>query len=133
MKRALSGVDAVRQYLQKRIDRCDARIARARKAAAAARRRKTGRVQPASGADSAQRRAYRDALAALNNISSEGTAPATLRLAAEEVGRVKSALAKIYEVTQHANHDISEAGDWSIVEGEAQTALNLVRDAERSR
>lgn len=133
MKRAPSGVDAVRQYLQKRIDRADARIARARKAAAAARRRKTGRVQPAGDADTAERRAYRDALKALNGISSEGTAPAALRLAAEEVGRVKSALAKIYEVTQHANHDISEAGDWSIVEGEAQTALNIVREAERTR
>jgi|GEM_PF-6236716 len=133
MKRAPSGVDAVRQYLQKRIDRCDARIARARKAAAAARRRKTGRAQPASGADVAERRAYRDALKALNSISSEGATSTALRLAAEEVGRVKSALAKIYEVTQHANHDISEAGDWSIVEGEAQTALNIVHEAERSR
>lgn len=133
MERAPSGVDAVRRYLQKRIDRCNIRIARARKAAAAARGRRTGRARPASGGDVAERRAYRDALKALNNISSEGAAPAALRLAAEEVGRVKSALAKIYEVTQHANHDIAEAGDWSIVEGEAQTALNIVHEAEKNR
>ncbi len=128
-----NGVDAVRRYLQKRIDRCDARIARARKAAAAKSRRGTRRRQPAGGADVAERRAYRDALKALNTISSTGRTPAALRLAAEEVQRVKSALAKIYEVTQHANHDIAEAGDWSIVEGEAQTALNIVHEAERGR
>jgi len=124
-----NGVDAVRRYLQKRIDRSDARIARARKAAAGKSRRGT----PAAGADVAERRAYRDALKALNTISSVGARSAALRLAAEEVERVKSALARIYEVTQHANHDIAAAGDWSIVEGEAQAALNIVHEAERGR
>ena len=127
------GVDAVRRYLQKRIDRGSTRIARARKAAAAKSRRGARRGQPAAGADVAERRAYRDALKALNTISSTGATPAALRLAAEEVARVKSALARIYEVTQHANHDIASAGDWSIVEGEAQAALNIVHEAERGR
>jgi hypothetical protein len=133
MERGPSGVDAVRLYLQQRIDRCNTRIARARKAAAAARRRRTRSGPPAAGADVAERRAYRDALKALNKIpSAEGTS-AALRLAAEEVGRVKSALARIYEVTQHANHDIATAGDWAIVEGEAQTALNIMHEAEKNR
>jgi len=72
------------------------------------------------------RRAYRDALRALTTIPSDKGTPAALRLAAEEVARVKSALARIYEVTQHANHDIAAAGDWAIVEGEAHAALNSV-------
>ena len=55
------------------------------------------------------------------------------RLEAEELARVKSALARIYEVTQHANHDIADAGDWSIVEGEAQTALNVFHEVEDGR
>ncbi|HKX18694.1 MAG TPA: hypothetical protein VJT33_11845 [bacterium] len=45
--------------------------------------------------------------------------------------RVKAALAKIYETTQHANHDIADAADWGIVEGEAQAALNIAHEAER--
>ncbi len=133
MQREPGGVDAVRRYLQKRIDRCNTRIARARKANAAARRRRTRSGPPAAAAVVAERRAYRDILSALNKISSVGGPPAVPRLAAEEVGRVKSALAKIYEVTQHANHDIAEAGDWTIVEGEAQAALNIMHEAERSR
>jgi hypothetical protein len=72
-------------------------------------------------------------LRALNAIPSDGGAPAALRLAAEEVDQVKSALARIYEVTQHANHDITAAGDWAIVEGEAQAALNVVHEVERNR
>jgi hypothetical protein len=133
MARVPNGVEAVRRYLQKRLDRVDRRIARARKAAAAKTRRGARRGHPASGADAAERRAYRDALKALETISSTGDTPAALRLAAEEVERVKSALARIYEVTQHANHDIASAGDWSTVEGEAQAALNVVHEAERGR
>lgn len=45
-------------------------------------------------------------------------------------GRVST---RIYEVTQHGNHDIANAADWSIVEGEAQGALNVVHEAERHR
>lgn len=133
MNRALGSVDAVRLYLQRRIDRCTARIAAARKAAAGKPRRRRGTrgAQPAGTADAAARRAYRDALRALGAVSSTGGTPAALRLAAAEVERVKSALAKIYEVTQHANHDLASAGDWAIVEGEAQTALNIVHEAER--
>ncbi len=133
MERVPSRVDAVRLYLQKRIDRCNTRIALARKAAAATPRRRTRRGQPATGADVAERRAYRDALRALNTIPFDGGTPAALRLATEEVARVKSALARIYEVTQHANHDIAAAGDWAIVEGEAQAALNIVHEAEKNR
>jgi hypothetical protein len=129
MKSVPGGVDAVRLYLQKRIDRSSARIAAARKAAAA----KPRRGQPAAGAELAARRAYRDALRALGAIRSGGDGASALRLAAEEVERVKSALARIYEVTQHANHDIASAGDWAIVEGEAQAALNIVHEAERTR
>jgi hypothetical protein len=133
MKRVPSGVDAVRLYLQKRIDRSNSRIALARKAAAGPARRKTRRGTQATGADLAARRAYRDALKVLNTIPSDGGTRSALRMAAEEVDRVKSALARIYEVTQHANHDIADAGDWAIVEGEAQTALNTVREAEKNR
>jgi hypothetical protein len=133
MSRAPSGLDAVRQYLQRRIDRSNKRIAAARKAAAVKSRRGARRGGPAAEPEAAERRAYRDALRALNSIPPNASRSAALRLAAEEVDRVKSALAKIYEVTQHANHDIADAGDWSIVEGEAQGALNLVREAERNR
>jgi hypothetical protein len=133
MKREPGGVDAVRLYLQARIDRSSARIAAARKAAAAAPRRGPRRSQPAAGGEFAARRAYRDALRALGAIRPRDDGASALRLAAEEVERVKSALARIYEVTQHANHDIASAGDWAIVEGEAQAALNTVREAERNR
>jgi hypothetical protein len=133
MDRVPSAVDAVRLYLQKRIDRCNKRIALARKAAEANPRRGTRRGQPTIGPEVAERHAYRDALKALDKIPSDGSTPAALRLAAEEVDRVKSALARIYEVTQHANHDISAGGDWAIVEGEAQAALNIVHEAERNR
>lgn len=138
MKRGPGGVDAVRLYLQKRIDRLDKRIAAARKPARAKSRRGTRpaarRGGPATASALAERRAYKDALRALSAVRSDaGGGTAALRMAAEEVDRVKSALAKIYEVTQHANHAISEAADWGIVEGEAQTALNVVREAERNR
>lgn len=133
MKNQTGGLDGVRLYLQRRIDRSSARIAAARKAAAAKARRGSRRRQPAADAEVAARRAYRDALRALESVASNGGGRAALRLAAEEVERVKSALARIYEVTQHANHDIASAGDWAIVEGEAQTALNIVHEAERSR
>jgi hypothetical protein len=132
MSRVPGGVEGVRQYLQKRIDRSTKRIAAARKAAAKS-RRGARRGGSAAGPEVAERRAYRDALRTLDSIPPNAGTSAALRLAAEEVERVKSALAKIYEVTQHANHDIADAGDWSIVEGEAQGALNLVREAERNR
>jgi hypothetical protein len=133
MNRLPTSGEAVRLYLQQRIDRCNARIARTRKAFAARRRRGAPRGKPETGPEMAARRAYRDALKALNGVSSDRDGPAALRLAAEEVERVKSALARIYEITQHANHDLSEAGDWTIVEGEAQAALNIVHEVERRR
>jgi hypothetical protein len=133
MDRLPKSVDALRLYLQNRIDGCTTRIALARKAASAPRRRGTPRRQTDTGPDMAQRRAYRDALRALNAIPSDNGAPAALRLAAEELDRIKSALARIYEVTQHANHDIAAAGDWAIVEGEAQAALNVMHEVERKR
>ena len=85
MDRLPKSVDEVRLYLQKRIDRCNTRIALAQKAASAHRHRGTPRRQTETGLDMAQRRAYRDALRALNAIPSDGGAPAALRLAAEEV------------------------------------------------
>jgi hypothetical protein len=133
MNRALGEVDEVRQYLEKRIDRSNRRIALARKTAADHPRRGKRRARPSARPEVAERRAYRDALRALDSIPSDGGTSAALRLAAEEIERVKSALARIYEVTQHANHDIAAAGDWAIVEGEAQTALNIVHEAERNR
>lgn len=133
MERVSGGLDAVRVHLEKRIERCNRRIALARKAAAATSRRRARRGPPATGPDVAARRAYRDALRALDSIPAGGGSPAAVRLAAEEVDRVKSALARIYEVTQHANHELAAAGDWAIVEGEAQTALNVVREAEKNR
>ena len=131
MDRVPSTVDEVRRYLQKRIDRCNTRSARA-EIRPAAPRRGTRRSQAATGPEVAERRAYRGALRALNTIPSDSGTEAR-RLAAEEVDRVKSALARIYEVTQHANHDIAAAGDWAIVEGEAQAALNVAHEAERNR
>ena len=133
MKNQGCGLDAVRLYLQKRIDRCGARIAAGRKGAAGGSKRGAGRRPPAAEAEAAARKAYRDALRALESVSSVDGGRAALRMAAEEVERVKSALAKIYEVTRHANHDIADAADWGIVEGEAQTALNIVHEAERTR
>jgi hypothetical protein len=133
MDRVLHSVDAVRAYLQKRIDSTSRRIALGRKPTGAKPRRgmrqRTAEVTPAL----AERRAYRDALRALDSMRPEGAAPAAVRLAAEELERVKGALARIYEVTQHADHDIADAGDWAIVEGEAQTALNVVHEAEKNQ
>ncbi|HLN12958.1 MAG TPA: hypothetical protein VK587_07200 [bacterium] len=87
----------------------------------------------------AMRRAYRDALRAVSETStgpamSTGVvAAAAVRVAAEELVRVKSALALIYEVSQHSNHDIADGADWSTVAGESQAALNVLREAERGR
>jgi hypothetical protein len=78
--------------------------------------------------DLAARRAYRDALRSLDAIPSSSGA-----LAPREVDRVKSALAKIYEVAQHSNHDIADGADWAIVEGEAQDALNVFHEVETDR
>ena len=127
MQSVPTGLDGLRLYLQMRIDRSNKRIALARKASAG-----TARRTPAATPALAERRAYQDALRALNSMQPGGSAPGALRLAAEELERVKSALARIYEVTQHANHDVTEASDWSIVEGEAQAALNVVHEAERN-
>jgi nucleoid-associated protein YgaU len=132
MRTVPTGLDGLRLYLQMRIDRSNKRIALARKTGAG-KPRGTARRQPAATPALAERRAYRDALRAVTSMQAGGSAPAALRLAAEEIERVKSALARIYAVTQHANHDIAEAGDWSIVEGEAQAALNVVHEAERNR
>jgi hypothetical protein len=133
MKPALSGVKSVREYLQRRIEQCSKRIAIKRKAVPARSRRGTRPDQAEIGADMATRRAYRDALRMLDAIPSNGGAPESVQLAAEELARVKSALARIYEVTQHADHDIADAEDWAIVEGEAQAALNVVHEAETVR
>ncbi len=134
MKAVPSGVNSIREYLQKRIERSSKRIALARKAAAAKPpRRGTRPDQTEIGADKATRRAYQDALKALDAIPSDISASEEARLAAEELDRVKSALGRIYEVARHANHDIADAKDWAIVEGEAQAALNIVHEAEKDR
>ena len=133
MQRAPVSVNSVRVYLQKRVERSSARIAVARKATAAKPRRGARLSDPEIEAEMATRRAYRDALRALDAIPPDAAAAEAARLEAEELARVKSALARIYEVTQHANHDIADAGDWSIVEGEAQTALNVFREVEDER
>jgi hypothetical protein len=138
MERALTGVESVSLFLEKRIERCSARIIAARKAAAE-RRRGAAQVRASVEVEMAMRRAYRDALRAIAETtigakpSATVAAVAAVRLAAEELERVKKALAVIYEVSRHSNHDFSEAGDWGTVEGEAQTALNVLRDAERPR
>lgn len=132
MKPATIGVDAVRQLIRKRIDRYSARIALARKSART-NPRAARRAQAGIAAYVAVRRAYREALKALDTIPAGIDVSAASRLASEEFTRVKSAVAKIYEVTQHADHDIADAGDWAIVEGEAQTALNVLREAEGGR
>src|SRR5271166_138929 len=129
MEGGLTGVESVSRYLEKRIERCSARIISARKTLAASRRAAPG-VRSRLEVDMALRRAYRDVLRAVATTStgparSAGVVAAVaVRLAAEELTRVKSALAKIYEVSQHSNHDIADGGDWSTVEGESQTALN---------
>jgi len=129
-----SAVNSVREYLRRRIERCSKRIALARKAAAAKPPRRGTRPDQAEiGADMATRRAYQDALRALDAIPSDISASELARLAAEELDRVKSALARIYEVARHPNHDIADAEDWAMVEGEAQAALNLVHEAEKAR
>ena len=133
MQRAPVSVNSVRVYLQKRVERSSARIAVARTAAAATPRRGARLSDPEIETEMATRRAYRDALRALDAIPPDAAAAEAARLEAEELARVKSALARIYEVTQHANHDIADAGDWSIVEGEAQTALNVFREVEDER
>ena len=130
MDRAPATVEAVRLYLQRRIDRADKRIAVARKASTKP-RRGIQRDTPAAGPEVAERRAYRDALRALEALRADGGAEAVVRMAAEELERVKTALAKIYEITQHANHDIAEASDWTYIEGEAKAALNIIHEAER--
>ncbi len=128
-----SRVNSVREYLQRRIERCSKRIALARKAAAAKPPRRGAPPDQAEiGADMATRRAYQDALRALDAIPSHISASEVARLAAEELDRVKSALARIYEVARHANHDIADGEDWAIVEGEAQAALNVVHEARLS-
>src|SRR5690349_18671150 len=101
MERAPADVNSVRVYLQKRIERSTMRIALARKAAAGKPRRGIGLSDPEMAAEMAARRAYRDALRALDAIPPDAAAAEAARLEAEELARVKSALARIYEVTQH--------------------------------
>ncbi|HLJ60756.1 MAG TPA: hypothetical protein VKZ50_13605 [bacterium] len=125
MARQVSGIEAVREYVQKRIDRCTARIKVAGASAAGARRRTrstTARAAP----ELAARRAYRDALRAFE----DGVVTEAQRLASEEIGRVKTALERLYEVSLHPNHAIADAADWAIVEGESQAALNILREAD---
>jgi hypothetical protein len=134
MKPVASGVNSVREYLQKRIERSSKRIALARKTAAAKPPRRGTRPDEAEiGADIATRRAYQDALRVVDAIPPDVRASEVARLAAEELDRVKSALARIYEVARHSNHDIADAEDWAIVEGEAQAALNVVHEAGKHR
>jgi hypothetical protein len=134
MEPVLNGVNSVREYLQKRIERCSKRIALARKAAAAKPPRRGTRPDQAEiRADMATRRAYQDALRALDAVRSGSSASEVARLAAEELDRVKSALARIYEIARHPNHDVADAQDWAIIEGEAQAALNVVHEAEKDR
>jgi len=134
MKPVPSGVNSIREYLRRRIERSSKRIALARKAGAVKPPRRGTRPDRAEiGADMATRRAYQDALRALDAIPSHTGPSEVARLAAEELDRVKSALARIYEVARHANHDIADAQDWAIVEGEAQAALNVVHEAEKAR
>jgi hypothetical protein len=134
MERVPIGVNSVREYLRRRIERSSKRIAVARKAAAAKPPRRGARPgQGEIGADVATRRAYQDALRALDAIPSDTGASEAVRLAAEELERVKTALGRIYEVARHANHDIADAADWTMVEGEAQAALNVVHEAEKVR
>ena len=129
-----SRVNSVREYLQRRIERCTKRIALARKSAAAKPTRHGARPGQAEiAADMATRRAYQDALRALDAIPSDSRASTAARLAAEELDRVKSALARIYEVARHPNHDVADAEDWAIVEGEAQAALNVVHETEKDQ
>lgn len=133
MKPQATGMEAVRKMMGKRIDRVSARIARARKSART-KPRGARRAQAGMATDLAVRRAYRDALKVLDTaIPVNVRVSQAERLVSEEFARVKSAVAKIYEVAQHANHDIADAGDWSIVEGEAEAALNVFREAEAGR
>jgi hypothetical protein len=114
---------------ERRIERATKRIALARKAA----RRGTRPDQTEIEVEMATRRAYQEALRALDAIPSDISASEVARLAAEELDRVKSALARIYEIARRSNHDIADAEDWAIVEGEAQAALNVVHEAEKDR
>jgi len=133
MKPKATGMDAVRQQMGKRIERVSARIAQAGKSARA-NPRGARRARAGVATDLAVRRAYRDALKVVDAaIPPNVRVSQAERLVSEEFARVKSAVAKIYEVAQHANHDIADAGDWSIVEGEAEAALNVFRDAEAGR
>jgi hypothetical protein len=133
MKPKATGMEAVRRHMEKRIERVSARIARARKSTRS-KPRGARRAQAGVATDLAVRRAYRDALAVLDaEIPPNVRVAQAERLVSEEFARVKSAVAKIYEVTQHANHDIADAGDWSIVEGEAEAALNVFKDADAGR
>lgn len=132
MDRVPSGVDSVRELLRRRIKRCSTRIARAKNTGAKPRHQ----ARPGAaefGAAVAVRRAYQDVLRALDTILPDAGAAEASRLAAKELARVKSAVARIYEVAQHGHHDLDEAGDWAIVEGEAQAALNVFHENEQGR
>ena len=93
MKPAPSGVNSVREYHQRRIERCSKRIALARKAAAAKPPQRGTRPDQAEiVADIAMGRAYQDALRTLDAIPSDISASEVARLTAEELDRVKSLL-----------------------------------------
>lgn len=136
MKRIFSGVEAVEQHLENQIDRCNARIATAKKVLAKKLRGNVRQAATEIEAYTERRRAYRDALKALTEMRPSPGGPGDPRsvlLAEDEVERVKSALKLIYETTQHGGHDISDGKDWATVEGEAETALTIVTEATKAR
>ncbi len=119
MKRMFSGVGAVKQHLENQIDRCNTRIATARKVLVKELRGNVRQAATEIEAYTARRRAYQDALKALNEMgpSPGGLGdPRSIQVAKNEVERVKSALKLIYETTQHGGHDISDGKDWAAVE-----------------
>ena len=131
MKPTFRGVDGVRRHLETQITRCNDQIARARKVLA---KKVRGNVRQATTrieVYTERRRAYRDALKALGEISPGASGPGdvgSIQLAKDQVARVESALKLIYETTQHGGHDISDGRDWATVEGEAEIALTIVTE-----
>lgn len=135
MESTLSRGDAVRRYLETQITLCNAQIARARRVLAKKVRGSARQATTRIKVYMERRRAYQDVLKAVNRIRPDASGPVDISavlLPKDEVARVKSALKLIYETTQHANHDISDGGDWATVEGEAETALTILTEASRA-
>jgi len=133
MKRAFSGVDDVKQHLEDRIDECNARITAARKAIKEKQRGGIRRAASEIEVCTEARRAYQDALKALNEITPDRERARLVRLAEDIVERVRKALEVIYATSKHGNHDIADGADWATVEGESGDALNLLNDARQDR